>query len=114
MTNLKSVDAGEAGDIDLPAARLDLERLVQRLRQLSPGAWRVRRAPAMALLDQLSEWGAAESNWPRTTVPALPDHALADALTVVGGDLLDEIATTGRAVPAALGRSLGECLDATR
>lgn len=64
----------------------ELDRLVARLRHLSPAEWPVRRGAVLTALSELAALGDALEPH---QVPALPDHALADALAVIGGDALD-------------------------
>jgi hypothetical protein len=63
----------------------DLDRLVRRLRHLSPREWERRRDAVRATLEALAAMTA-----PGHELPVLPDHALADAVAVLGADALDE------------------------
>jgi len=69
----------------LDEAGADLDRLVRRLRGLSPRAWQTagRRAAVHRLLEQLAALSA-----PDHRLPELPDFALADAVAVLGHDAL--------------------------
>ena len=87
-------------------AAADLERLVRRLRGLSRGAWdsHGRRATVRALLDRLAELSA-----PGHPVPELPDHALGDAVAVLGQDALADPETAEGAA-----QLVRDALDQTR
>lgn len=90
----------------------ELEKLVRRLRHLSPGAWARHRQQVHEVLCALAELG--DSIEPRQ-VPELPDHAMADAVAVIGGDAVD--AAQRSADPqrvAAVGEALRRGLAATR
>lgn len=91
MAYRQSVPGGDAFQPDLAAATTDLERLVRRLRSLSQRSWRERRAAAQAALDGLAALDARLEGRQLDT-PTVPEHALADALAVIGGDVLDAIA----------------------
>jgi hypothetical protein len=82
----------------------ELERLVRRLRSLSPRAWASRRDVVRRLLDDLAALSA-----PGRRVPDLPDHALGDAVAVLGQDALSDPETRERAAHLVRG-----ALDATR
>jgi hypothetical protein len=87
-------------------AAADLDRLVRRLRQLSPRAWSAGdREPAVRRL--LTDLAALTA--PGHQVPDLPLHALGDAVAVLGHDGLDDPAT--RDAAAALVQA---ALEATR
>ena len=62
----------------------DLDRLVRRLRDLTPRAWAAedRRAAIRRLADDLAEIGGEGHRLP----PDLPDHAMADVIAVLGAD----------------------------
>ena len=114
MTNLGPVDAGGADVTPLAVARDDLDRLVRRLRHLSPAAWRSRRAAVVALLERLADLGGTFAIWPERMLPDLPDHALADAVAVLGGDLLEVVPVVGGGdVLEPLRQAIGECLSRT-
>jgi hypothetical protein len=83
-----------------------LELLIRRLRSLSDRAWSTRREPALVLLRQLAALGSAVEDVGPHEVPDLPDYALADAVALVGGDLLE--AASLRGDRAALERALAE------
>ena len=86
------------------AVRSDLDRLVRRLRHLPPGAWPDRRAAVRELLVTLAD--------PRP-VPDLPDHALADAVAVIGSVAID-VAEGDAGREAAVIAALQTALVATR
>ena len=71
----------------------DLDRLVRRLRSLTPRGWRAqdRAAVVRRLAADLVAIGGEGHR-----LPDLPDHALADVIAVVGADALakDEAATS--------------------
>lgn len=90
----------------LGLAAAELARLVRRLTQLSSRAWSPRRDPVRVLLRELAALDDALEGGGRHDVPPLPDHALADATAVIGGDTLE--ALSSRPDPAALGRVLAE------
>jgi hypothetical protein len=81
----------------------DLDRLVRRLRGLSPRAWRTagRRAAVDRLAAELVALGE-----PGHRLPPLPDHALGDVVAVLATEALQK----GRhdQVAAALRRALEE------
>jgi hypothetical protein len=86
--------------------RADLDRLVRRLRSFSQRSWTVdgRREALRQLLDALAEMTASGRR-----VPPLPDHALPDAVAVLGRDAL--------AVPEneeRVAQLLRDALDKTR
>lgn len=84
--------------------RPDLDQLVRRLRHLPPGAWPERRDAVRSLLVALAG--------PRP-VPDLPDHALADAVAVIGSDAI--VAAAGDPdAEAAVTAALQAALTATR
>jgi hypothetical protein len=82
----------------------DLDLLVRRLRGLSPSGWRARdrAATVRRLVAELAAIGGEGH-----PVPDLPEHALADAVAVLGADALEVDA-------AATGALLQAALDATR
>ena len=84
----------------------ELDRLVRRLRGLSKRAWDTgeRRAAVHELLARLADLSA----WGHTLAP-LPDHALGDAVAVLGHDAL---ADPEHAEGAA--QLLRDALDKTR
>jgi hypothetical protein len=84
--------------------RADLDRLVRRLRAFSPEAVAARRGPISELLVALADLTA-----PGRHLPDLPDHALADAIAVLGHDALADDRAR-----AALGGLLTAALDRTR
>lgn len=93
----------------------DLGRLVQRLRSLSPTAWRSRREVVTHLLTGLEQITAELEGRPPRPIPALPDHARADAVAVLAGDVvteIDQLRTPARL--SEVGRLIRYALDATR
>jgi hypothetical protein len=76
----------EVPDAACAAARADLDKLVRRLRGLSPRAWATggREEHIRALAAALSVIGGEGHELPR-----IPTHALADVVAVVGHDALD-------------------------
>jgi hypothetical protein len=84
----------------------ELTRLTRRLSSLSGRAWSGRRPAVIALLGQLAELTAGLEQTGPHAVPELPDHGLADALAVIGGDLLEALVTYRD--PAVLDRALAE------
>jgi hypothetical protein len=84
----------------------ELTRLIRRLSSLSGRAWSNRRDPVIALLAALAALDAGLEHTEPHAVPELPDHGLADALAVIGGDLLE--ALVSHREPAALDRALAE------
>lgn len=99
----------------LRQVRGDLDHLVGRLRSLGTLSWKARRAAVKELLDRIGDLAAqAEHRTPRR-VPDLPDHALADALVVLGADLISALAiATEPDVLDAAGRAIDAALAATR
>jgi hypothetical protein len=86
------VDAGETDEARLVRALGDLDRLVQRLQRLSPAAWRSREAPVREALTEMASLDCRLAGvGPRRLPSDLPLHALADAVSVVGADLLTEL-----------------------
>jgi hypothetical protein len=101
-------------DDQLVAAAAELERLVGRLALFSPRSWRTYRAAVMSLLAALV---AACNRQQRATlsVPDVPDHALADATTVIGREVLDTLAASPDGDLLGIVRAaIGEALTATR
>jgi hypothetical protein len=82
----------------------DLDRLVRRLRGLTPRGWQAndRVGAVRRLAADLVAIGAEGHR-----LPEMPDHALADVIAVVGADAL-------AADPAAAGRLIEAALEATR
>jgi hypothetical protein len=101
-----SIPDDEAYDELLGLVAAELTRLIRRLSSLSGRAWSSRRDPVHSLLGQLAALGAVVEGSPSHVVPELPDHGLADALAVIGGDLLEALVT--HRDPAALDRALAE------
>jgi hypothetical protein len=67
-------------------ARADLDKLVRRLRGYTPRTWRSdgRSEAVRRLATELAAISA-----PGRTVPEIPDHALPDAIAVLGQAALD-------------------------
>jgi hypothetical protein len=87
------VSGSEVGyDERLALARGELARLVLRLRSLSPPAWRTRRAGVLAALSRLAQLSGHAEDRAVPPLPTIADHALADAVAVIGGDA---VATLG-------------------
>jgi hypothetical protein len=84
----------------------ELTRLIRRLSSLSARAWASRRDTVTALLARLADLEAGLAETSPHRVPELPDHGLADALAVIGGDLLE--ALVSHLDPVALDRALAE------
>jgi hypothetical protein len=81
-------------DERLSLARGELARLTLRLRSLSPLAWRSRRKAVITSLARLAAISGRAEHREMPAVPVVADHALADAVAVIGGDVL--IALTAR------------------
>ena len=77
---------GRDGLAGQDAARADLDKLVRRLRTYTARAWRAR--DRAAVIRQLAVDLAALSA-PGRPVPEIPDHALPDAVAVLGTAALD-------------------------
>jgi hypothetical protein len=101
-------------DEDLRAAAADLDLLVRRLRLFTPRTWRSHRESIQALIAELVRLSSLieSRNLP---VPELPDHVLADAVAVIGTDLLSPTDVSMPAgVLAELRTALSDALTATR
>jgi hypothetical protein len=99
----------------LGAAWSDLDRLVGRLQRLSESAWRPRRELVMTLLDELARVDARLENVELTPLPDLANFALADALAVIGGDVLECLGAGGhRAVLDEVASLVQAALVSTR
>jgi hypothetical protein len=85
---------------------VELTRLIRRLSSLSGRAWSGRRDAVLGLLTGLATLDAALDGTDPHAVPALPDHGLADALAVIGGDLIEALAA--HRDPAVLDRALAQ------
>ena len=114
MSYRRFVAEGDSFHPDLVAATADLEKLVRRLRSLSPRAWVDRRAAVReALRDLVVLNGRLEGR--RLDAPVVADHVLPDAVAVIGGDVLDALAEaqdrTGLALAVGL---LEDALAKTR
>jgi hypothetical protein len=83
---LASDDVTEVPDAALITARADLDRLVRRLRRLTPRAWSTggREEHVRALAAALVAIGA-----PGHDLPPVARHALPDVVAVVGQEALD-------------------------
>jgi hypothetical protein len=92
--------------------RSDLARLDRRLRSLSVSAWRSRRASIDALLEELVALTGEVEGRPQPQLPALPEYALADAVSVLAGDVL--VANSTSSIVERLTGEVRAALDATR
>jgi hypothetical protein len=102
-------------DEQLALARGELARLVLRLRSLSPAAWRTRRKATLATFARLAEISATAEHRRMPALPKVADHALADAIAVVGGDAIAALATEPDAdLLSAVVATLREALETTR
>jgi hypothetical protein len=97
---------GEGYDELVSLAAAELDRLIRRMSQLSARAWSTRREPVLRLLRELAALDSALESTGRHDVPDLPDHALADATAVIGGDMLE--ALSGTPDQAVLDRMIAE------
>lgn len=88
------------------AVEQELDRLVRRLRHLPAREWPARREAVRTLLAELAA--------PRVA-PDLPDHALADAVAVIGREAI-ALATAAREPEqrAAVSEAIAAALTATR
>ena len=108
------VTGGASFDSEVAATAAELERLVRRLRSLSRRAWKDRRPPAQTALDGLVALDA-QLEQRELESPTVADHVIPDAVALIGGDVLDAVATTGNAdALEAVRRLIGEALVATR
>ncbi len=99
----------------LVLARGELARLVLRLRSLSPPAWRSRRKSAVAAVDRLADLSGRAEGRPVPPVPAIAMHALADAVAVVGGDVLAALSDSpDDDLLTAVVETIREALEQTR
>jgi hypothetical protein len=103
------------GDPDGPTAELeaDLGRLVRRLMGLSPSAWPSRRSAVTDLLNEMERTTARLEGRPPKTLPAVPDHVLADAVAVVGGDAVGAAGRERDESMAEVRRFIKRLLEAT-
>jgi hypothetical protein len=102
-------------DEQLALARGELARLVLRLRSLSLAAWRTRRKAALVAFGQLAELSAQAEHRRMPGLPKVADHALADAIAVVGGDAIAALGAEPNAdLLAAVVAALREALETTR
>jgi hypothetical protein len=114
-SDLISANVADRYDDLLAAAAGDLDRLVRRCRSLTARGWEARRQPVTALLTKLAELSRLAEHGDAHVVPELPDHALADAVAVIGTDVIEAL----HLVPDSdlverLGDALCASLDATR
>jgi hypothetical protein len=99
----------------LTAVEADLDRLVQRLRGLSPSAWRSRQDVVDDLLSDLEQVTANLERRPSRPIPALPDYAKADAVAVLGADAVAGIVDSDESSRLdELARLVGQALARTR
>jgi hypothetical protein len=77
----------------LALASADLARLERRLRALSAAASASQRATVMTTLGRLAEVSASAAGREQQALPPIADHALADALVVLGQDAVESLAT---------------------
>jgi hypothetical protein len=105
---------GERLDDGLGLSRADLGRLVQRLSRVSPLGWRAIRSPVAAFLATMVELSERQQGRP-LTLPDLSDHMLADAVAVIGGEVLDTLAESPDAATLEAARgAITAALAATR
>lgn len=69
----------------------ELGRLDRRLRGLSAAAWRSRSGAVRQALEELARLDAHARRDRERSLPDLMDYALADALLVIGGDVLEAL-----------------------
>jgi hypothetical protein len=99
----------------LALANDELARLVRRLRSLSRLAWLSRRGAVETALVRLGEIAAFVEKRTAPTLPIIADHALADAMAVIGGDAIAALeAVRDQEQLAAVTVSLRTALEATR
>lgn len=79
--------AGESFAARASVAAADLDKLVRRLRSLSPRAWQDRSATVRAALAGLVEL-SSELEGRALEPPEVADHVLPDAVAVIGTDVL--------------------------
>jgi hypothetical protein len=102
-------------DEALSLARGELARLVLRLRSLSQAAWRPRRKSVISALGKLAELCGLAEQRGVPTLPAVADHALADAVAVIGGDALAALTVRpDEEILAAVVAAMREALTLTR
>ncbi len=107
------VPGEEASEGRLAVAAEDFGRLVRRLRSLSRRGWQDRREAARAALAGLVAL-SARLEGVELVPPTVPDHVLADAIAVVGGDVLDAVGQEGSDELAAFARIIASALEQTR
>lgn len=110
------METAGASDTDLAAVADDLDRLVKRLRTMSAVGWRSRRAAVIDLLEALADLSAQLEISATGRLPKLPDHSLADAVSVLGWDCLDNLRMAPDPGPSAaeLHRLIVRCFRDTR
>jgi hypothetical protein len=69
----------------------ELSRLDRRLRGLSAAAWRSRSGAVRQALEELARVDAHARRDRERSLPDLMDYALADALLVIGADVLEAL-----------------------
>jgi uncharacterized coiled-coil protein SlyX len=113
--NLASLPGVAEHQAEPSQVRDDLELLVRRLRSLSPAAWRSRRTAVEELLAAMERLTAEAEQRPARPVPEVADHALADAVSVLGTDAIVAIeAKQDARRMATFGSKLTSALRSTR
>jgi hypothetical protein len=99
----------------MEAAEQEFTTLVRRVHGFSPSALRRRRDELHRWLAEVRELTALAARRSMPALPEIADHAVAAAVAVVGGDLLDVLAD-GRNddIALRLARVTRAALDATR
>jgi hypothetical protein len=98
----------------LAMASEDLERLAARLARFSPLAWRTRRAAIQALLAALVTICERQQGRSLPT-PDLDTHVLADAVAVIGREIVESLGDApDRALLDALRSAIDAALAGTR
>jgi hypothetical protein len=109
------VEAHSGYEEQLAVANDELARLVRRLRSLSRLAWLSRREAVELALRQLAEVTAHLEGSVLPALPTIADHALADAMAVIGADCI--AALTAQVDPEPLADVIGDlrvALEASR
>jgi MoxR-like ATPase len=102
-------------DEQLAQVSAHLDRLVRRLQCLSALAWTSRRDPVLRCLARLVELDGLAERRPMPPLPDLASFSLADAITVVTGDVLAALAEVPNVdVLDRVFVELGAALAATR
>ena len=105
---------GPGGD-HLEIAGRDFTLLVRRVHGLSPAALRRRREALNTWLAEIRELTAVAAGRSMPILPIVAEHALADAVVVVGTDLLAVLTCRpDDAVTQGFARATGTALEATR